>query len=905
MNLYEFLTQKNRVEILTVKNYLEGREAKQVFDYLQVDTLLLPEFGAEEFDDLRSYRDEIFDILNSLDRYYQDKTSLIIPEITLKQPLPSKRLRKGFDLSFGEKFTPSQLRDKLIKLGYRDSGIVQNRGEFSLHTNRLDIYPINSPQPFRVSFSQDFEIEEIRGFSPLSQIREDIDEVETIYIPPALFQVSDERYREIEEDIEDSDINGLSLDVVSYGLWFLKEGELFYNKSVKNLYNYSTLPKSKKLYDLEFEELQKRRQSYQKTNILLDELSVGDYVVHQEHGIGVFEKLTKERILGGYRDFIKIKYFGDNHLLLPIEKLDLLTRYISATGKTPQIDKLGKGGFFKKSGKVREKLSAVARYIVELSAKRRVIQAPKIESINLSQLQKSAGFRYTDDQIESIDTVLSNLRLGYPMDHLLIGDVGFGKTEVAINILYTVIKNGFQVAFIVPTTLLAKQHFTTINDRLKNFNIRIAHMDSFIKGNEKKSIKNGVENGEIDLIIGTHAILDFKFKNLALLIIDEEHKFGVKQKSKLQESYSNIHLLSMSATPIPRTLHSALSQLKTFSRLETPPKERIGVRTFLKEYDEVVIKSAILKELKRGGQIFYIFNSIAEIENKRVELLNILPHLKILILHSKISPKVSEEEIINFEKGEYDILLSTSIVSSGIHLPNVNTILIDGADRFGVADLHQLRGRVGRGEREGFCYFFVEDIDKLGENASKRLLALEENSSLGSGNLLAMHDLEIRGGGNIAGESQSGHIDDVGYSLYVKMLESEIKKLTIGNIEDGERDIDIQLSVDGYISEDLIPEERVRLELYRRATSLSSLEEIDKIESEIRDRFGEVDTPTSQFLDILKIKILGGKLKIVSIRNVGKNITISFQDDRRLQIQSPTKDDDDILETTLNYLSRL
>ncbi|HIC10457.1 MAG TPA: DEAD/DEAH box helicase [Campylobacterales bacterium] len=901
MNLYEFLTHTKKVDILVVKNQKEGREAQQIFRYLKKPSLLLPDLRIEKFEDLRPYQYELFEIYNSFDQYYfsDNLITLIIPSATFQHPLPSKQIRKPLSLSFGDILEIELLE----QIGYIDTGIVQNRGEFSFHSNRLDIYPINSNNPFRISLSEDMEIEEIREFSPVSQLKLDSDEVENIDIAPATFSLSKKRYKEILEEIENLSPNSPYSDIRSYGLWFLKDDELLDTK-FKKIFHYSEIPQSKDLYDFQLEDIPTKREIYQKSNILLDDLVVGDYIVHKEHGIGIFEGLTQEKILGGLREFVKIRYQGDNHLLIPIEKLDLLSRYISATGSTPKLDRLGKGGFSKRSQKVRSRLHEIAKYIVELSAKRQLIEAPKIEKIDISPIRQQAGFIYTEDQIRAIDEILENLSKGYPMEHLLIGDVGFGKTEVAINIIYSVIKSGFQVAFLVPTTLLAKQHYTSIKSRLEKFGITIAHIDSFVSPKEKREIKKGVEQGNIDLIIGTHTILDFKFSNLALLIIDEEHKFGVKQKSKIQTNHSNIHLLSMSATPIPRTLHSALSNLKTISKLETPPNERVGVRTFLKEYDEAIIKNAILKELRRGGQVFYIFNSIAEIENKREELLNLLPSLKILIGHSKVPSKTLEREIVKFAEGEYDLLLSTSIIGAGIHIPNANTILIDGADRFGIADLHQLRGRVGRGDREGFCYFFIEDFQSLTENSRRRLKALEENSHLGSGNSLAMHDLEIRGGGNIAGESQSGHINDVGYSFYIQMLEDEIRKLTIGEgeIDEVEQDIELQLSIDGYISSELVPEERIRIEIYRRATSSQNLEDIQKIELELRDRFGKLDTPTIQFLDLLRIKILGKRAGVKFIQNRTKDIYISFWNGQKAHIKSPTRDDDDILKTILEWL---
>lgn len=909
-DIYQLLTNRTNLNIFISDDFKTGFEVKQIFDYLNIEVLLFPDFRAEKFDDLRSYKDEIFDIFIALDRYYssdkKDRVPLIIPKATFQHSFPSKNLRKPIYLNFADEVDLNQFAKNLEFSGYQNSGIVQSRGEFTVKNSILDIFPINLDKPLRVTFSRDGFIDEIRYFSEVSQIRFG-DELETVQISPAYFSFSEDRYLEILETIKDSEFNSISPDIQSFGLWFLEDNELSNLQSKTDIYTAETVPHTNNIFDIELEKVDKN-QSYQKSNILLDELNRGDYIVHSEYGIGIFEEITKASTFGGVKDFFKIRYFGDNHLLLPIEKLNLLSRYISATGKIPKIDKLGKGGFYKKSEKIRESLSIIANYIAKLSAKRQLLIAPKISKVDLIELQNGAGFQYTEDQKTSIEILSENLNQNFPMDHLLIGDVGFGKTEVAINSIYSVIKSGYQIAFVVPTTLLAKQHFTSLKKRFEKYSINIAHIDKFVKLKIKRESIRMCQNGEIDILIGTHSILDFKFKNLGLLIIDEEHKFGVKQKSKLQGFYPNIHLLSMSATPIPRTLHQAISKLKTVSRLDTPPKDRVAVKTFLKEYDEVFIKDAILKELKRDGQVFYIFNSITAIENKRVQLLNILPHLKIIVLHSKIKASIMEDEILNFENGKYDILLSTTIIGTGIHIPNVNTIIIDSSDKFGVADLHQLRGRVGRGEREGYCFFFVDKISEISENASKRLIALEENSSLGSGSSLAMHDLEIRGGGNIVGENQSGHIDDIGYSLYTKILEEELKRIAFEGssnsekIESSKKGVDIQLSIEAYISKTLITEERVKLEIYRRVTNAINIDEVDLIENELKDRFGKLDTPASQFFDLIRIRIFSDKLKIKSVSNMKVKITITFLDGNRVSLVSPTKDDDDILITILEYL---
>ena len=514
-----------------------------------------------------------------------------------------------------------------------------------------------------------------------------------------------------------------------------------------------------------------------RAKIVLDELNVGEYVVHDNHGVGLFRGIEKRDILGAVSEFVVIGYQNDDTLLIPMSNIDKIDRYVADGGVLPALDKLGKASFKKLKAKVREKLFAIASEIINLSAKRHMKKGIVLKSDNeeYSVFMADAGFEHTDDQKKAISEMLEDLSSGSMMDRLLSADVGFGKTEVAMNAMYISAKSGYQSMMIAPTTLLCSQHYRSMRDRLEKYGISVAKLDRFSSAKEKKIVLAGLADGTIDTVVGTHSLLKAKFHNLALVVIDEEHKFGVKQKEALKELAIDIHLLSMSATPIPRSLNMAMSQIKTFSEILTPPMDRLGVRTFVKEYDKSVLKEAILREIRRGGQIFYVFNSIAGIEEKRKVLKAMLPQLRITVLHSKVMDKESEEEMMKFEAGEYDMMLSTSIVESGIHMPSANTMIVDGADRFGIADLHQLRGRVGRGGKVGYCYFVVSDRDKLTDHAKRRLLALESHSDLGSGAVLAFHDLQIRGGGNIIGEAQSGHIKQIGYSLYLRMLEDAIK----------------------------------------------------------------------------------------------------------------------------------
>ncbi|MEA3228202.1 MAG: CarD family transcriptional regulator [Campylobacterota bacterium] len=640
-----------------------------------------------------------------------------------------------------------------------------------------------------------------------------------------------------------------------------------------------------------------------KSAILLDDLKSGDYVVHEDYGVGVFEGIEQTEILGGIKDFIVIKYVGDDKILLPVENLDYIDRYIASGGSTPVMDRLGKGSFGKLKAKVRKRLLEIAGQIVNTAAARALIKAPKINlnKKELKEFQSSSGFEYTEDQTQSINEILGQMSAGNIMDRLLSGDVGFGKTEVAMNTIYAAYKSGFQSAMIVPTTLLSAQHWRSLDERFSEMGIRYAKLDRFVSAKDKKNIIKGLSSGEIDTVVGTHSLFGLEFKKLGVVIIDEEHKFGVKQKEKIKELYHNVHLLSMSATPIPRSLNQAMSSIKTMSQLLTPPGERQGVRTFVKEYEEKLVKEVVLRELRRGGQVFYVHNSIDHMPIKVGELKALLPDLRIVMLHSKISAVETEKELLKFEAGEYDLMVATSIIESGIHMPNVNTIIVDGADRFGIADLHQLRGRVGRGHVEGFAYFIVKNREVLTDEAKKRLLALESNSFLGSGSVLAYHDLEIRGGGNLIGDAQSGHIKNIGYSLYLRMLEDAIKELS--NSQESERaKVDIKLTISAFISDEVIKEDRLRLDVYRRLSQCETPVEVYEIEEEVIDRFGDLDNPTKQFFELMVIKLLALDKKIKSVMNYGQNITILYFNESKEMVKSDSRDDDDIIKATLTYL---
>lgn len=640
-----------------------------------------------------------------------------------------------------------------------------------------------------------------------------------------------------------------------------------------------------------------------KSSLVIDELKIGDFVVHEHYGVAKFAGLELIKVLGSSREFVSLIYQGGDKLLLPVENLNLIDRYI-ASGGVATLDRLGKGSFAKIKEKVREKLFIIASKIIQIAAARELVKGEiiKNETIEYAKFLSSAGFEYTKDQKTAVSAILADLQSGKVMDRLISGDVGFGKTEVAMNAIFTCVKSGFSALFFVPTTLLSSQHFATLKERLSPFKIPVFRLDRFTTAKEKAEILKNFKNNLPLVCVGTHALLSVEVPNLGLVIIDEEHKFGVKQKEKLKEKSSKAHLLSMSATPIPRSLNMALSSIKSYSILATPPSERLDVRTFVKEWDEKTIKEAIMREIRRGGQVFFVHNHIATIENSKKELLKILPNLKILVLHSQIDAKTTEDEIMKFSNGEYQILLCTSIVESGIHMPNVNTIIVENANKFGMADLHQLRGRVGRSSRQGYCYFLIDDKNALSSDAIKRLVALESNSFLGSGSVLAYHDLEIRGGGNLIGEAQSGHIEAIGYSLYLKMLEDEINKLL--NQKNSVSNVELKISVNAFLNSDYIREDRLRLDLYRRLSKCENVSEIYEIFGEIEDRFGKADIYTRQFIDIVIIKVLANALKIRAITSSEQNILITLNSGDKIRLKSRSKDDDDVINEILIYLRK-
>ena len=614
-------------------------------------------------------------------------------------------------------------------------------------------------------------------------------------------------------------------------------------------------------------------------------LNVGELVVHIEHGICRF--LGLENIVAGGvpHDCLKLLFAQNNKLFVPVENIDVISRYGSDDNNI-QLDVLGGAAWQAKKAKVKEKIKDIAENLIKVAAERHLKSAESFIAPSgvFDEFCAKFPFSETDDQLHAIHDVLQDLSTGEPMDRLVCGDVGFGKTEVALRAAFTVAMSGAQVALIVPTTLLARQHYLQFKERMQGFPLNVRMLSRLTTAKEMRDTKEGLANGAVDVVIGTHALLakDIKFSNLGLLIIDEEQHFGVAHKEKLKALKTDVHVLTLSATPIPRTLELSLTGVKQLSIIATPPIDRLAARTFVMPFDSVMIKEALYREKFRAGQSFFVCPRVSDIPELEKKLHDLVPDIKIAVAHGQMAAKQLEEIIEDFADGKYDVLLSTTIIESGIDMPNVNTMIIYRADMFGLAQLYQLRGRIGRSKVRGYCYFTVPPKKKINETAEKRLSILQALDTLGAGFSLASHDMDIRGAGNVLGTEQSGHIKDVGMALYHHMLEEEIERQKSGmaenmKSEDSEWMPQITTGIPIMIPENYVKDLGVRLGLYRRIGSLKTAEEIDDMREELIDRFGKIPQEVVNLLQTIEIKQKCYQANIAKIDAGAKGILITFR----------------------------
>lgn len=611
------------------------------------------------------------------------------------------------------------------------------------------------------------------------------------------------------------------------------------------------------------------------------ELKLGDYVVHANHGVGVYKGIKQIEVGGHKRDYLDIVYDKGDKLYVPVDQLDLVQKYIGSEGKTPKVNKLGSAEWSKAKAKVRKSINEIAQDLVKLYATRATLKGYKYNKDTewQRQFEDEFPFEETPDQLTSLEEIKKDMESDKPMDRLLCGDVGYGKTEVAVRAAFKAVMDGKQVAFLVPTTILAEQHYKNMLKRFSDFPVKIDMISRFRSAKEQKATLQAAKEGNVDILIGTHRLVskDIVFKDLGLLIIDEEQRFGVAQKEKIKNLKKNVDVLTLSATPIPRTLHMSLTGARDISVIETPPEERYPIQTYVVEQNDQLVRDAVLREINRGGQVYYVYNRVESIENMAKYLADLIPECKIGIIHGQMTERQLETEMVSFMNRDYDVLVCTTIIETGIDIPNVNTMIIHDSDKMGLSQLYQLRGRVGRSNRIAYAYFMYTKDKILTEVAEKRLKALKDFTELGSGFKIAMRDLEIRGAGNMMGSAQHGHMAAIGYDLYCRMLEDTIKIIK-GEIEKEPIETTVDIKVDAYIPGTYIEDEIQKIEIYKKIAAIESLDDYMDIKSELEDRYSEIPDPVYNLMDIAYIKSRAKMLSIEEIKETPKEIKFIFAD---------------------------
>ncbi len=616
------------------------------------------------------------------------------------------------------------------------------------------------------------------------------------------------------------------------------------------------------------------------------ELQVGDYVVHESHGIGKYIGIEELKVNNVKKDYLKIRYSGEDNLYVPTDQMDLIQKYIGSDDRPPKLNKLGGTEWVKTKAKVKKAIEDMAQDLLKLYAERESSRgyAFQLDTDWQKQFEDLFPYEETPDQLRCIEEVKADMENIRPMDRLLCGDVGYGKTEVAIRGAFKAVMDNKQVAFLVPTTILAQQHYNTLVQRFSGFPVTVEMLSRFKSPHQQKAILEMARTGNVDIVVGTHRLLskDIVFKDLGLLVVDEEQRFGVKHKEALKQLKKSVDVLTLTATPIPRTLHMAMIGIRDMSVIEDPPEERFPVQTYVMAYNESIIADAIAREIARGGQIYYVYNRVQSIHQVAARLAQMLPEARVGVGHGQMSERQLENLMMDYYQGEYDVLVCTTIIETGLDISNVNTIIIHDADKLGLSQLYQLRGRVGRSNRQAYAYLMYEKDKVLTEVAEKRLKAIKEFTEFGSGFKIAMRDLEIRGAGNLLGSEQHGHMAAIGYDLYVKLLEETIHELK-GEVVERYEDTTIELNVNAYISEAYIAHPSQKIEIYKKIASVRNLQDLYAIEEEIEDRYGDIPSSVRNLLNISYIKAIGQQVKVTNILQRENEIKIAFKDSSMLK----------------------
>lgn len=700
-----------------------------------------------------------------------------------------------------------------------------------------------------------------------------------------------ERARQINQNLADY---GLDIPIIDKENIALANTQII----VDNYTNGFSLPSVNLVYLTERELFNQKKRHKKRIKVMenaqrlrnYNDLKPGDYVVHVNHGIGRFEGIKTLESDGKKRDYITITYQHHDQLFVPADQLGLVQKYVASEGKVPRINKLGSSEWAKTKHKVQSKVEDIADDLIDLYAKRESEKGFAFSPDDDLQRQFEDSFPYpeTPDQLRSIKEIKADMESSRPMDRLLVGDVGFGKTEVALRAAFKAVRDNKQVAFLAPTTILAQQHFETMQDRFKDFPVNVALLSRFQSNSEVKEILTDLKAGKIDIVVGTHRILspDVEFKDLGLLIVDEEQRFGVKHKERLKELKANIDVLTLTATPIPRTLHMSMVGVRDLSVMETPPTNRYPIQTYVMEEIPSVVREACLREMKRNGQIFFLHNRIGDIEQTVGWLQGLIPEARIEYIHGRMSENQLEDIMYRFVKNEFDILVTTTIIETGVDMPNANTLIVEDAEHYGLSQLYQLRGRIGRSARLAYAYFLYQPNKVLTEVGEKRLSAIRDFTELGSGFKIAMRDLSIRGAGNMLGKQQHGFIDSVGYDLYSQMLDDAIKQRQ-GKKVVSKSNAEVQFNFEAYIPDEYISDQKQKIEFYKKIKGINSKKEADEIGDELLDRFGDYPLAVENLLNLASLKADADIAQALTVVQKDDHIQVIFNNHATKELEGP------------------
>lgn len=793
---------------------------------------------------------EILDFLN------QKGKSILFLDINLALRVFFDKA-KYMEFKLDEEYSREDIKRFLIEGGYTENYIIENKGEFGIRGDIIDIFPSNSENPIRLDFFDEL-LESIRYFSSFDQ--KSIKNIDNFKV---YSNHLDGLQKEIIDLLEIFDKNNIEIIMENEELLDIKLEQLYLldrdnnevlKKRYERLKKVSNFLEVSKSSDRNYQEEIRNKKSYIAKRGLkyssINQILPGDYVIHIEFGIGRYEGI--ENI--NDRDYLAIKYADSDRLYIPVEKLDRISKYVNNQGTEPKLYSLGTKGYRRKEKRLREDLEKFAMELVNIQAQRKLskIEPYTKDTVWQEEFEEDFPFDLTLDQKKAVEEIKFDLESGILMDRLLIGDVGYGKTEVAMRAAFKAIENGYQCAILAPTTVLANQHYERCHKRFEKFGLRVENL-SRLSGKNTKDVLEGLKNGSVDLVVGTHKLLgnDVLFKNLGLLIIDEEQKFGVTAKEKIKKRKSDIHLLTLSATPIPRTLNLALLGIRDISVIMTSPMDRLPIIT--KRINQEEIANVILKELARDGQVFYITNNVKGMLEKRKQLKEILPNfIKVEYIHGQLTPNEIKSIINDFDEGKFDVLIASTIIENGIDITNANSIIIEDYTSLGLSQIYQLRGRVGRGKRQGYCYLLDGEYKtkkgKMKDNSLDKIEGLE-----GGGYILSMEDLNIRGAGEILGEKQHGAIDMFGYDLYLKMLKNEVNRIK-GEKVNELRSVELVMQNNGYIPKEYI-EQNERILIYKRYAEVLNYQELKELNEEIKDRFGKIPKQMTLFITSIKIKL--------------------------------------------------